>query len=69
LQWWGNANSGGYFGAYTKFAGYNAAFFTGILEKPVYLFINNGKTGLKSAEHTKARPRSEITCILGSYNR
>jgi aldehyde:ferredoxin oxidoreductase len=48
---WGDANSGGYFGAYMKFAGYDAVFFTGISAKPVYLFINNGKAELKDASH------------------
>jgi len=64
----GNANSGGHFGAYMKFAGYNAVFFIGISEKTVYLFINNGKAGLKFAEH-KSLTRSKLACILGSYNR
>jgi len=48
---WGDANSGGYFGAFLKFAGYDAVFFTGISEKPVYLFINNGKAELRDAAH------------------
>jgi aldehyde:ferredoxin oxidoreductase len=46
---WGDANSGGYLGAHLKFAGYDAVFFTGISEKPVYLFINNGKAELRDA--------------------
>jgi aldehyde:ferredoxin oxidoreductase len=46
---WGDANSGGYFAAYLKFAGYDGVFFTGISEKPVYLFIDNGKAELKDA--------------------
>ena len=40
---WGDANSGGYFGPALKFAGYDGVFFTGISEKPVYLFIDEGK--------------------------
>jgi len=48
---WGDANSGGYFGAFMKFAGYDAVFFTGISEKPVYLLINNGKAELRDANH------------------
>jgi aldehyde:ferredoxin oxidoreductase len=48
---WGDANSGGYFGAFMKFAGYDAVFFTGISEKPVYLFINNGKAELRDAAY------------------
>jgi aldehyde:ferredoxin oxidoreductase len=48
---WGDANSGGYLGAFMKFAGYDALFFTGISPKPVYLFINNGRAELRDATH------------------
>jgi aldehyde:ferredoxin oxidoreductase len=48
---WGDANSGGYFGPHLKFAGYDAVFFSGISEKPVYLFINNGQPELRDATH------------------
>ncbi len=48
---WGDANSGGHFGAFLKFAGYDFVFFTGIAPKPVYLFIDNGKAELKDAGH------------------
>src|SRR5271157_4297341 len=46
---WGDANSGGDFGPYLKFAGFDAVFFTGISPKPVYLLIDNGKAQLKDA--------------------
>ncbi len=46
---WGDANSGGFFGPYLKFAGYDAVFFTGISEKPVYLLVDNGRAELKDA--------------------
>ena len=48
---WGDANSGGDFGSYLKFAGYDAVFFTGISEKPVCLFMNNDKAELRDAAH------------------
>ncbi|MFP3975702.1 MAG: aldehyde ferredoxin oxidoreductase family protein [Dehalococcoidia bacterium] len=48
---WGDANSGGSFAPYLKFAGYDAVFFTGISDKPVYLFIDNGKAELRDAGH------------------
>ncbi len=48
---WGDANCGGFFGPYLKFAGYDGAFLTGISEKPVYLFIDNGKAELIEATH------------------
>ena len=31
---WGEANSGGFFGPYLKFAGYDGVYFTGISPKP-----------------------------------
>jgi aldehyde:ferredoxin oxidoreductase len=46
---WGDANSGGDFGPYIKFAGYDAVFFTGQAAKPVYLVIDNGKAEIKDA--------------------
>lgn len=46
---WGDANSGGFFGPYLKFSGYDAVFFTGISPKPVYLLIDEGKAELKDA--------------------
>ncbi|MFC1998971.1 aldehyde ferredoxin oxidoreductase family protein [Chloroflexota bacterium] len=46
---WADANSGGDFGPYLKFAGYDAVFFSGASEKPVYLSIDNGKAELKDA--------------------
>ena len=46
---WGDANSGGDFGPYLKFAGYDAVFVTGISETPVYLHIDNGKAELRDA--------------------
>jgi len=48
---WGDANSGGYFGPYLKFAGYDAVFFRGVSPKPVYLFVDNGQAELRDAGH------------------
>jgi aldehyde:ferredoxin oxidoreductase len=47
----GDANSGGDFGPHLKFAGYDGVFFTGISDKPVYLFVDNGKVDLRDASH------------------
>jgi len=63
---WGDANSGGYFGAHLKFAGYDAVFFTGISEKPVYLFINNGKTELRDAAHLWGKDTRQTEDMLKS---
>jgi aldehyde:ferredoxin oxidoreductase len=46
---WGDANSGGSFGPYLKFSGFDAVFFTGISPKPVYLLIDEGKAEIKDA--------------------
>ncbi len=61
---WGDANSGGYFGARLKFAGYDAVFFSGISEKPLYLFINNGQAELKDAAHLWGKDTCQTEDIL-----
>jgi len=56
---WGDANSGGYFGPYLKFAGYDAVFFSGVSPKPVYLFVDNGRAELRDAGHLWGRDSRE----------
>ncbi len=46
---WGDANSGGYFAAYLRFAGYDGILIKGVSEKPVYLYIDNGTAELRDA--------------------
>lgn len=46
---WGDANSGGDFGPYLKFSGYDGIVFTGASDKPVYLYIHDGKAELRDA--------------------
>jgi len=46
---WGDANSGGSFAPVFKAAGYDGVFFSGISEKPVYLFIDDGKAEIRDA--------------------
>ena len=48
---WGDANSGGYFGPKMKQSGFDAIFFEGISNKPVYLVVQDGKAELKDARH------------------
>ncbi|MFC2058376.1 aldehyde ferredoxin oxidoreductase family protein [Chloroflexota bacterium] len=48
---WGDANSGGDFGPKLKFAGYDAVFFYGVSDKPVFLSIDNGKLEIRDAAH------------------
>lgn len=46
---WGNANSGGLFGPAIKRAGFDAIFFHGASQKPVYLLILGKKISLEDA--------------------
>jgi len=61
---WGDANSGGFFGPAMKFAGYDGAFCSGISEKPVYLFLNEGKAELKDATHLWGKDSNETEDVL-----
>jgi aldehyde:ferredoxin oxidoreductase len=63
---WGDANSGGYFGPHMKFAGYDAVFFSGISERPVYLYIDNGKAELRDAAHIWGKDTFETEDMLRS---
>ncbi len=63
---WGDANSGGYVGPYLKFAGYDSVFLTGISEKPVYLFIDNGKAQLRDAAQLWGKDTFETEDMLRS---
>jgi aldehyde:ferredoxin oxidoreductase len=61
---WGDANSGGDFGPYLKFAGYDAVFFTGASDKPVYLVIKDGKAELKDAGHLWGKDAYETEDVI-----
>ena len=45
------SNSGGFFGAEMKFAGWDMIIFEGKSPKPVYLFLENDKAELRDASH------------------
>ena len=45
------SNSGGYFGAEMKFAGWDMVIFEGKSPKPVYLYLENDKAELRDAAH------------------
>jgi aldehyde:ferredoxin oxidoreductase len=45
------SNSGGFFGAELKFAGWDQIIFEGKSPKPVYLFLENDKAELRDASH------------------
>lgn len=46
---WGDSRGGGFWGKELKNAGFDAVFFYGKSEKPVYLWINDGKAEIKDA--------------------
>lgn len=48
---WNDSNSGGYFGPELKKAGFDAMFISGISEKPVYIWINDGTVEIRDAAH------------------
>jgi aldehyde:ferredoxin oxidoreductase len=48
---WNDANSGGFFGPELKGAGFDGVLISGVSDKAVYLFINDGKAEIKDAKH------------------
>jgi len=65
---WGDANSGGEFGPWLKFAGYDAVFFEGIAPKPVYLFIDNGHAELRDASELWGKDTYQTDDLLRSIH-
>jgi aldehyde:ferredoxin oxidoreductase len=47
---WNDANSGGFFGPEMKRAGFDAVFVSGVAERPVYMYIKDGKAELRDAQ-------------------
>ncbi len=56
---WNDANSGGHFGPQLRQSGYDAVFVKGISEKPVYIFIDDGKAEIRDATHLWGMVTSE----------
>jgi aldehyde:ferredoxin oxidoreductase len=56
-----SANSGGVFGWKMKKAGFDAVVVTGKSEKPVYLFLDNGKAELRDATHLWGKTTGQTT--------
>ena len=48
---WGDANCGGFFGPPLKASGYDSVFFTGIADRPVYLYVEEGRAEVRDASH------------------
>jgi aldehyde:ferredoxin oxidoreductase len=67
---WGDANSGGEFGPFLKFAGFDAVFFTGISSKPVYLLLDQERAFIKDAFYLWGKDTYETEQILlGEYGK
>jgi aldehyde:ferredoxin oxidoreductase len=61
---WGDSDCGGYFGPQLKFAGFDGVFFTGISERPVYLYVQHGKAELRDARHLWGKDTTETDEML-----
>jgi len=59
-----SSNSGGFFGAELKKAGWDMIIFEGKAKKPVYLYINDDKVELRDASHLWGKGVSETTKML-----
>ncbi len=61
---WGDANCGGTFGPAMKGAGYDGIIFSGIADKPSYVFIDNGKASLLDASDLWGQDANQTEDIL-----
>lgn len=66
--YWGDANSGGNFADTLKGSGYDAVFFEGRSDHPVYLNIGDGKAALMDARHVWGRTTTETDQLIRSEN-
>lgn len=58
------SNSGGFWGAELKFAGYDIVLVEGKADKPVYLMIEDDKVEIRDASHVWGKLTTETTDIL-----
>ncbi|MBI4333091.1 MAG: aldehyde ferredoxin oxidoreductase family protein [Chloroflexi bacterium] len=61
---WGVARSGGNWGAYLKYAGFDGIVVTGKARNPVYLWVNNGQAKIVDAGHVWGKDTWETDRIL-----
>ena len=61
---WNDANSGGFFGPELKRAGFDAVFVKGAADKPVYIWIKDGKTEIRDASKLWGKDCSETVDAL-----
>jgi len=62
---WGEANSGGFFGPEMRFAGYDGIIVKGQAPVPVYLHIADGKATLRDARHLWGKGTYETQEAIG----
>ena len=60
----GDTQAGGFWGPELKFAGYDAIVIKGKAKDPVYLFIQDGKTEIRRADHLWGKTTGEVQKIL-----
>lgn len=60
----GDSQCGGFFPAEMKFAGFDGVVVKGKSEKPVYLWLHDGKAELRDASHLWGKTTSEVDDIL-----
>ncbi len=60
----GDSQCGGYFPAEFKFAGFDALVIRGKAARPVFIWLENGKYELRSAEHLWGRTTGDVQEIL-----
>lgn len=63
-NFWGEANSGGFFGAELKFAGYDCIIIEGKSKKPVYIEINDDNVIMNSAKNLWGKDTKTVTLEL-----
>jgi aldehyde:ferredoxin oxidoreductase len=61
---WNDANSGGNFGPLMRRSGFDGIFVKGISEKPVYIFVDNGKAELRDASGLWGKTVSETEHLI-----
>ncbi|MHA1200165.1 MAG: aldehyde ferredoxin oxidoreductase family protein [Candidatus Heimdallarchaeaceae archaeon] len=61
---WSDANSGGFFGPELKKAGYDMVLVKGKSDKPVYIWISNGKTEIRDAKSIWGKDTTDTESIL-----
>ena len=61
---WGDANCGGNLAPAIKRNGFDGIFFRGTSEKPVYLYVKNGRAELRDASHLWGKDTTETEAML-----